>query len=215
MNGAKGENVIIINKMKIDQQILIRANGEELSFHDLYERLVAQDISWLFQEKVIQSSEYAMFNSSSINTVRLNTLIKDNNEIIILSGVFRMGRFHGEVDNVSGGGVAALINTDDGKHYHAMTRYSQKKIKKHPDSGVIIDGFELPMWEQIREYALKAHKLLPFARYLAWDIAVTDNGPVFLEVNSFSGSFCEKYDEMNYMDLEIGKIYKNTFESNG
>ena len=213
VNGGKGRNVVVIDKIIPEKQILIRANQQTLSFDDFYDLLASHDITWLFQEKVIQTREYALFNPSSVNTIRLNTIITDDHDFIVLSGVFRMGTINSEIDNLSSGGIAALINTQNGILHDARTTYSQHTFAFHPDSGIPISGFALPRWDEVRVASIKAHRALPFARYLGWDIAVTDSGPVFLEMNSFGAvNFYEKYDVMNYMNLDIGKIYLNSVE---
>src|SRR5690606_31323228 len=46
-----------------------------------------------------------------------------------------------------------------------------------------IEGLALPCWERVKETAVKAHRFLPFARSLGWDVAFGAQGPVILEVN--------------------------------
>ena len=45
-------------------------------------------------------------------------------------------------------------------------------------------GFKLPHWPQIKEVALKAARVLPWARAIGWDIAIADRGPVLIEGNA-------------------------------
>ena len=45
-------------------------------------------------------------------------------------------------------------------------------------------GFKLPHWPEVKEVALKAAGVLPWARAIGWDIAIADRGPVLIEGNA-------------------------------
>ena len=45
-------------------------------------------------------------------------------------------------------------------------------------------GFELPHWPRIKEVALRAASVLPWARAIGWDIAIPDRGPVLIQGNA-------------------------------
>ena len=53
----------------------------------------------------------------------------------------------------------------------------------HPDTGRPITGTSIPDWESLTALATAAARLLPGIRTQSWDIALTDAGPVPLEVN--------------------------------
>lgn len=40
-----------------------------------------------------------------------------------------------------------------------------------------------PNWQQVVDGCIAAHKLLPQCRYIAWDVAITDNGIELIEGN--------------------------------
>lgn len=42
---------------------------------------------------------------------------------------------------------------------------------------------KIPFWEEVSEIVTKAHCLIPNLRYIGWDIAITDDGPVIIEAN--------------------------------
>ena len=49
-------------------------------------------------------------------------------------------------------------------------------------------GFEIPMWNELREYLHKLTAVVPEMRYMAWDIAVTERGFAAIEGNHSSGN---------------------------
>ncbi len=53
----------------------------------------------------------------------------------------------------------------------------------HPDAGQPIVGTPLPCWQDLTALVTEAARLLPGVRTQSWDIALTERGPVPLEVN--------------------------------
>ena len=59
----------------------------------------------------------------------------------------------------------------------------QRELQRHPDSGGQLKGARLPEWPALTTLGLQAATALPGLRMQAWDIALTDRGPVLVEVN--------------------------------
>jgi hypothetical protein len=55
----------------------------------------------------------------------------------------------------------------------------------HPVTGAQITGRTLPHWEEVKAIALKAHNAAHGRLLVGWDIAVTPDGPLLLEGNSY------------------------------
>ena len=55
----------------------------------------------------------------------------------------------------------------------------------HPMTGKRIPGTQIPYWEEAKAMCLEAMKAVPQVRFVAWDVAITPDGPVFIEGNSF------------------------------
>ncbi len=59
----------------------------------------------------------------------------------------------------------------------------------HPDTGVVFKGYALPYFEEATQMICAAHRLFPRELFdLAWDIAITPDGPLIVEVNSNGGT---------------------------
>ena len=52
-------------------------------------------------------------------------------------------------------------------------------------TGKKIPGTQIPYWEEAKKMCLEAMKVVPQVRFVAWDVAITEKGPVFIEGNSF------------------------------
>ena len=55
----------------------------------------------------------------------------------------------------------------------------------HPVTGAQVTGRQMPHWEEIKAIALKAHNAAQGRLLVGWDVAVTANGPLLLEGNSY------------------------------
>ena len=56
--------------------------------------------------------------------------------------------------------------------------------KTHPDTGVELEGFEVPCWQEAIEFVGKLAQVVPSNRYTGWDLALTKSGWVLIEANS-------------------------------
>ena len=98
----------------------------------------------------------------------------------------RFGVGDSVIDNASSGGFFVGVNIDEGTLKdtgHYLSQYGGAKIKKHPDSGFIFEGFKVPYFKEACEEVLKGIMVIP-NRFIGWDVAITPNGPIIVEANS-------------------------------
>ena len=150
--------------------------------HALYARLKAAGIG-IVEDKVIQHEAIAALCPTSVNTIRVATLLGDKKEGIVYAYI-RIG--NGKVmDNVDCGGMAARIDLESGKLLTVGADKAGNTYTKHPITGTDIIGFTIPYWEEAKKMCLDAAQKVPQMRFVAWDVAITPNGPTFIEGNSF------------------------------
>ena len=149
--------------------------------HALYARLKAAGIG-IVEDKVIQHEAIAALCPTSVNTIRVATLLGDKKEGIVYAYI-RIG--NGKVmDNVDCGGMAAPINLDTGVISGVGANKAGEVFEFHPMTGKRIPGTQIPYWEEVKAMCLKAMHVVPQVRFVAWDVAITPDGPVFIEGNS-------------------------------
>ena len=135
----------------------------------------------IFQETIKQSKETAKLHPNSLNTIRIMTLILDN-EVKILPSAFRMGVGKSKVDNASFGGIYCKINEDGTLSNFAYDALG-KKFDIHPDGGKFSD-IKFDFMDKIKELVKKAAQRFPHFRLIGWDIAINENNePVIIEAN--------------------------------
>ncbi len=146
------------------------------------EALRAQGIG-LLEDLVIQHPALSALCPTSVNTMRIATMLGDKKEGIVYANL-RIGN-GSVVDNVDQGGMAAPIDLDTGRLKGVGADKKGNRFEKHPITGVTIRGYQLPYWKEACDMCLSAMRKVPELRFVAWDVAVTADGPVFIEGNSF------------------------------
>ena len=137
----------------------------------------------ILEEMVVQHPEMARMCPTSVNTVRIATLLGDKKEGIVYA-FLRIG--NGRVmDNVDCGGMAARVDLESGKLLTVGADKQGNTYEKHPITGTPIIGFQIPFFEEAKEMCLEAMRVVPQVRFVAWDVAITEKGPRFIEGNSF------------------------------
>ena len=137
----------------------------------------------ILEEIVVQHPTMAKMCPHSVNTCRIATLLGDKQEGIVYA-FLRIG--NGKVmDNVDCGGMAARIDLDSGMLLTVGADKAGNTYTKHPITGTDIIGFIIPYWEEAKQMCLEAARKVPQMRFVAWDVAITPDGPTFIEGNSF------------------------------
>ena len=154
-------------------------------YEKIYNHLVENKIE-LLEEPIKQCDEMNKLNNSSVNTVRMVSVMNDANEVTVLTTFARIG--NGKcVDNFNSGGMTAKVNVDTGVIEEAAVNKAGELFEKHPITGTQIKGFKIPYWNEAIDMVKEAAKLSPNIRYVGWDVGMSENGPVFVEGNQFPG----------------------------
>ena len=106
-------------------------------------------------------------------------------EIIGAAARMAIGANH-VVDNLHAGGIAAAVDVQTGILSRASNLGADASLgwlDRHPVTGARIAGTRLPMWDDVREFALRAHRGFSDRVLIGWDIAITPDGPVMVEGN--------------------------------
>jgi len=142
-----------------------------------------QDGIGILEEIVVQHPKMASLCPTSVNTCRIATLLGDKQQGIVYA-FLRIG--NGKVmDNVDCGGMAARIDLESGKLLTVGADKQGNTFIKHPITNTSIIGFQIPFWEEAKAMCMKAAQKVPEMRFIAWDVAITEQGPTFIEGNSF------------------------------
>ena len=160
-----------------------KTNIDGLSIAQLFKRYKKD---FLIQELVKQHKGMAALNPTSVNTMRILSY-RSGMEILIIYSVVRIGRSGSVIDNQCAGGISTTITKEGKLGKVAFSGYSKDNIEK-TDTGIVLDGYQLPSYDKAVEYAKRLHLKLPFFNIVGWDVAIQENGePVLIEFNTNPG----------------------------
>lgn len=146
---------------------------------ELYEKTVKNPA--VLDEKIVQHPELSALNPSSVNTIRVFTLMVGE-ECKIIGAVLRMGNGTAVIDNYSAGGLVGSINTDTGCVIAEAEDFVGRRYAIHPLSKINIKGFKVPNWSLVLEFVRECASNYGL-KYVAWDIAVREDDCVLIEAN--------------------------------
>jgi hypothetical protein len=142
-----------------------------------------QDKPYLLETFIVQHPSQAALNPSTVNTVRIQTARKGDT-VLLLGACLRCGGADAFVDNFHQGGIAYPIDMDTGLiSGRGRTLLGQVIYLRHPSTGHIMPGYQVPHWDELRSQVRKAALVSPHVGYVGWDIAITADGVEFVEGN--------------------------------
>jgi glutathione synthase/RimK-type ligase-like ATP-grasp enzyme len=169
--GGKGIQVISINK--------------KTNIDKLYNKLIKDGLI-LVEEYLVQHEKMNELYDKSVNTLRVITFLDDNG-VHILKTILKIGN-GGFVDNFSSGGMYTFVD-DKGKVFVPAIDEAGNVFDTHPISKTKIVGFEIPNFDEVYDLISKIGKVNDKVRYVGWDIALSQKGPILIEGNPYSGIF--------------------------
>lgn len=164
--------------------IYVIHNSSSLQPADI-EKIISGNEDGIVEELLHNHSQLNALNSSSLNTLRIITIRKGEKLDILFAGI-RYGAKGCEVDNISQGGYIAPINVESGRI--CGLSYTKKNVANNQHEDQNHEGFQIPFWDKLPEYLLDLTSVIPQMKYMAWDIAITENGFATIEGNHSSGN---------------------------
>lgn len=140
----------------------------------------------LLEEGIVQHPEMSRLCATSINTIRVVTVVSQGKAHHIYSLV-RMGMGDSFVDNISSGGMYTWVDDDGMLRYPCFHDKTASYIDVHPKTGVAIKGFQIPLYREAVDMCLEAALVEPRIGYVGWDVAITPDRPILVEGNLIPG----------------------------
>ena len=150
---------------------------------------ILQDVKnrYLVTEYINMHPEIKRIYDGAVNTIRMIVFKKDGKNPVIGNAYMRFGsKRTGAVDNMGAGGMYAQIDVETGR-FHDAKIIEANEIKPclyHPDTQAKIEGY-LPNWEKVKQDVLDVARSIPQLEYFGFDLALTEDGLKFPEINRF------------------------------
>ena len=152
-----------------------------------FERASA-DKAILVEEYICQHEKLNQFNPSSVNTIRVITVLYDGAVELVAAALKTGGSKNRCVDNLNHGGYGAQVDIKTGIVMTDGKDVRYNSYTYHPVSGVQFRGFCIPHWERVVELVKLAHTRLPQCLIYGWDVAITPTGVELVEANNAPGT---------------------------
>lgn len=169
-----GAGVVFVGKEKLtSQRIMEIANT------------IPTDL--IIQKELKQHPDMARLNDSSVNSLRIYSVLGLDGNTSVYSAVVRMGVDGAKVDNFSAGGVACGIKEDGTLRKHGHNKKGEQ-LEYHPTSNIKFENYRIPSYCEAIDLVKKAHPMVAHFRSVAWDVAIDEAGsPVLIEANLCRG----------------------------
>lgn len=144
---------------------------------------------YLLQERLATHPELALLLRGQVSTVRVLVLADDDGP-----------RLHRIAWRIPAGGnlgdsfwcrgnLLAAVDPDTGRVWRVVddVHPRQRGVERHPDSGLPLHDRTLPDWTMLRATVLAAVELFPGDPLLAFDVALTEDGPVLVGLERGTG----------------------------
>jgi len=206
-NGGKGIHLLEFRKGSF---LLDRKEVSEEQLRDL----VPKQGRFLLSSYISQGSYGRRLYPRTLNTLRIITMLDpDLKHPFIAGAVQRIGTLESfPVDNVSSGGLACRIDLSAGRLGKASKIFMDRNLhwmERHPESGVRFEDTVIPNWDRICREVLELAARLPQLPYIAWDIAVLDDGICVIETNSWSDLMAYEIEEPLKKNPAILNFFKH------
>jgi hypothetical protein len=184
--GIRSIGVAAVERYDARGDALVFMGGRTVALDGFVKELeVYRKQGYLFQEMLRPHPEVAALCGPRISTVRLIVLLEDGAPAVF-HALWKIPVGANPADNFwRPGNLLAALDAADGRVTRVIqgTGADQSELDRHPDTEQPLIGAMLPDWTALTGLCLKAARALPGLRMQAWDIALTDRGPVLVEVN--------------------------------
>lgn len=170
--------IVKASKGRHGKGVYLQSIDEDSNLQNLFNKIKNEKA--IIEELIIQDDELSKFNPSSVNTLRVVTLLCKDGEARVMTANLRVGRGDRIADNFHHQGIASLIDIETGIVKTTGIDGNAKRYILHPVTGKQIVGFKIPYWKEVKETVKKAAKVVPTMRYIGWDVAIGKEGKIIL-----------------------------------
>ncbi|MET1043332.1 MAG: sugar-transfer associated ATP-grasp domain-containing protein [Microbacteriaceae bacterium] len=143
----------------------------------------------LLEEYITQHSTLAAICPGTVNTTRITTFF-DGTTTHVLSMAQKFGRGAAS-DQQTFGGFYTMLDLHGKSKGPGYDSHNNVHLT-HPESGVSIVDFQLPMIDELYTYIDKVARVVPQVQYVGWDVVIGETGPVLVEGNWAAGVYENK-----------------------
>lgn len=176
---------LCLEALEKGEEIVLKPNtlylGKGIKFYKKLNKLEIEEIlkksgdNFVIQKSIKQHPIMKKLNESTVNTLRLTTLML-NGEIIPLAALVKVGSKNGRTDHFHHGGIILGVDLEGNVSSWGLNGNLQK-VTELPSGiklGVNGEFKKVPCFDKAVKLAVKAHLHIPVIKMLSWDIAIDE-----------------------------------------
>lgn len=184
--GGRSLGSIALAGARPEADSLVRLDGREVGIGDLIGDIEHHyPEGYLFQSFARPHPDVAALCGNRLATLRIVTLLEESGPTVFrvcwkipaggnfADNYWRSGNLLGTVDRETG----RLTRAVSGAGLHLI------EVAHHPDTGASLVGAAIPGFEGATDLAVGAARVMRQVPLIGWDIALTEGGPVVVEMN--------------------------------
>ncbi|HNB28109.1 MAG TPA: sugar-transfer associated ATP-grasp domain-containing protein [Alphaproteobacteria bacterium] len=188
-------------------------NGRAVTLRDIVDELLARKPrrAWMIVPQLHNHPELADLSGQSLLTFRALTCLDERMRPVLTNlylrsltklepqwNVGRLEEYGAPIDLETG-----RLGQCTGDKPECLSEY----FDTHPVTGARVAGREVPRWRELAQLAIDLHRAVPERVFIGWDLALTPEGPMFLEGNSFADLiFPERVFRQAVGDMRLGEL---------
>jgi hypothetical protein len=144
---------------------------------------------YLFQTRLTPHPAIVGVVGDQVSTVRIFVLV-DEEGPLLLRASWKIPSGTTVADNFwRAGNMLGGIDVDTGKVIRVLKRTESgtQPIEQHPATGASFKDLVFPEWDSMREVVMRGAAAVPSCHFQGWDVALTDRGPVLVELEGDGG----------------------------
>jgi hypothetical protein len=194
IRGGSGDGAFAVQGFDPRADAAILLDGRRVAMTELEDLAAIPRYRGLLVEEMLRPDPaFFAAPAGGVATVRLIVVLTDGAPVIE-TATLRMpvgGNLIDNFDRGSKGNLVAALDLEGGRIKRAVrsSGLDLESLSYHPDTTESMIGTTVPQFEEIRRICKKGARLFPDLRLQHWDIALTDKGPVILELNVEGGLY--------------------------
>jgi hypothetical protein len=190
ITGVFSQDVHLVESIDRETDTL-RCGDGEVKVGEFARKSIDRVDGTLFQELLKPHRDIAARVSTRLCTLRL-IVVLEGDGVRLFRAFWKVAGAANFADNYwRPGNFIARLDARSGEVLECVTGLGPdfRTLTHHPATGATLAGFTVPMFTEAVALALRAAPAFPGMKMQAWDIAITDEGPVALEVNEEGSVF--------------------------
>jgi hypothetical protein len=209
VTGIFSEDISVVEAIDKAAGVLRLAEGRSAPVREFADRCINARHGTLFQEKLDPHPAIVEHVSPRLCTLRLIVLL-ERDDVQLFRALWKIAAHGNVADNYwRPGNFIARLDLATGCIEECLTGLGPdcRAVEESPSTGRQLRGFAVPFYAEAVDLVRRAAPAFIGIRMQAWDVAVTPDGPVALEVNEVGSVFLPQVADKRGMNDEAFRAY--------